>query len=741
MVPAPYIKLLRWKLSICDEQFFKRHNVESVYLDGEMCYVRGSERTPINPAIELVSDMEITKETFEFRAMTKIVMESSPPFTKTQLCTAYTCKLLTHHLSHHPVHSKSNLRIQSFTDLPQDIHTQFLHLCQLAYEGILSGYRGTRSLLPEHTEGLGLTVDFEGSVYFIHRTLQEYLAAVYISITIREGISDYFEEFLNLPYFGYLPYFIAGLTKLRFMNCQMLLKIRQRISKYLLMFESEFPHDLTKRTMSNLTEFTDTTIINNVMLILKGVELSTSSDIRSASTWSDLSMYLGLWHSNVGSWSASTRFDLSMDSRPVITRSALHPEYSVSWNYSHYITGRLLPLSDHCWKLTSMNEFMNKGFVEAIESVCNYKGVEFPSQNFKLTIDSYNYRRLSYLPYSILNRIEAMTLYNSFEEEISELECISDKLINLHEVYLKCRLNIVTPFLSHLKTLKILNLKWNYIGDDGASEITKILSVNQSLEELNIKHNGITDRGASELAEGLQRNKTLKILNLGWNEIGDDGASEIAKTLLVNQSLEELNIKHNDITERGASELAEGLKENKTLKILNLAGNEIGDDGASEIAKTLLVNQSLEELNIEHNGITERGASALAEGLQGNKTLKILNLEWNKIGDDGASEIAKTLLVNQSLEELNIEGNGITDRGASALAEGLKENKTLKILNLAGNEIGDDGASEIAKTLLVNQSLEELNIKGNVITDRGASALAKGLQGNKTLKILNQPVK
>ena len=311
MVPAPYIKLLRWKLSNCDEHFFKRHDIESVYLDGEVCYVRGSERTPINPATELVSDMGITKETFELSAMTKIVMESSPPLTMTQLCTAYTFKLLTCHLSHHPVHGKSNLRIQSFTDLPQDIHIQFLHLCQLAYKGILSGYRGDNSLLLEHTDGLGLTVDFEGNMYFIHRILQEYLAAVYISNTIREGITDYFEEFLNLPYFGYLPYFIAGLTKL---SSQMLSKVRQRISKYLLMFESEFPCVFTKKTMSNLTEFTDTTIVNDVRKILKSVELSTSSDIRSASTRSNLSMDSRLGHSSVGIKSSSTRSDLSVDS-------------------------------------------------------------------------------------------------------------------------------------------------------------------------------------------------------------------------------------------------------------------------------------------------------------------------------------------------------------------------------------------------------------------------------------------
>ena len=815
MVPAPYIKLLRWKLSICDEQFFRRHDVESVHLDGEVCYVKGSERTPINPAIEQVLDLKITKKTFELEAMTKKVMESSPPLTMTQLCTTYTCKVLTHHLSHHPVHGKSNLKIQSFTDLPQDMHKQFLHLCQLAYKGILAGYKGEISLLLEHTDGLGLTVDFEGRMYFIHRMLQEYLAAVYISNTIREGITDYFKEFLNLPYFGYLPYFIAGLTKLTFMTGQMLLMVIQRTSKYLLMFESEFPRVLTKKTMSNLIEFTDTTIVNDVMSILKGVKISTrnfKSVINLTSTKSNLSVDSGLGHSILGNMSASTRSNLSMNSelglhssvrtrstptssdlrvdsrqcphssdgimsvsnisnfsvdsglgsvgtklssdlsmasrlghssvgtRSISTRSDLSVPDNIIQYYSQYITGRLLPLSDHNWKLTSMNEFMVKGFIDATVSVCNYKGDELPSQNFKLTIDSVNYKCLSYLPYCILNRIEAIMLYNLSEEGICELQSISTKLIILHEVYLKYRfpkIDTVTPFLSNLKMLKILNLGWNVIGEDGTSEIAKTLLVNQSLEELNIEHNGITDKGASILAEGLQRNKTLKILNLAGNKICDDGTSEIAETLLVNQSLEELNIEHNDITDRGASALAKGLHGNNTLKILNLGWNSIGDNGTSEIAKMLSVNQSLEELNIVCNNIKGRSVSILAESLRENKSLKILNLGWNNIGDDGTSEIAKTLLVNQSLEELNVICNHIGYRGVSALAEGLQGNNTLKILNLGRNKIGDDGASEIAKTLLVNQSLEELNIKDNHITDKGASALAESLQGSNTLKILH----
>ena len=78
----------------------------------------------------------------------------------------------------------------------------------------------------------------------------------------------------------------------------------------------------------------------------------------------------GLAHSSVGSRSASTRSHLSVD------------DYFL--NYSYYVTGRLLPLSDHCWRLTSMNEFKSKGFCRCARiSPVNYKGVEFPSQKFQ----------------------------------------------------------------------------------------------------------------------------------------------------------------------------------------------------------------------------------------------------------------------------------------------------------------------------------------------------------------------
>ena len=313
MVPVHYAKLLRWKLSICDEEFFKKHDIESVSLDGEECYFKGSERTPINPAEEVASNMEIIHEEFELLNMMDKVVKSSPPFTVTQLCTAYTCKLLTHHLSNHPVYGEKQLQIHKFSDLPPEIHRKFIYLSRLAYEGFIREFHShCLSFIPKDIDGVGLTT-FEnlGLHMFIHKTLQCYLAAVHISTTITDGISEYAEELS--PYIkaaGYLPYFVAGLTKLTFID-EVFTVLKKNVSICLMSFEANHPGIANKNlSSSNVTALLEKHFIGLNMLY---------GSSEATSTGSHLSVDSGLagsWHSG----SASTGSHLSVDSGLVGSR-------------------------------------------------------------------------------------------------------------------------------------------------------------------------------------------------------------------------------------------------------------------------------------------------------------------------------------------------------------------------------------------------------------------------------------
>ena len=786
MVPVHYAKLLRWKLSVCDEEFFKKHDIESVSLDGEECYFKGSERTPINPAEEVASNMEITHEEFKLLNMMEKVVKSSPPFTVTQLCTAYTCKLLTHHLSNHPVYGEKQLQIHKFSDLPPEIHRQFIYLSRLAYEGFIRELPFSQLFfhshrLPGDIDGLGLTT-YKNSVHmFIHKTLQCYLAAVHISTTIINGISEYAEELS--PYIkaaGYLPYFVAGLTKLTFMD-EVSTILKKNVSICLMSFEANDPGIAIKKFSSskvmtlkeikeNFIELNTTSEAITHFSVDSGIYSSTRSHLsvdsgsRHSSTRSHLSVDSGSRHSSTRShWSVdsglgihssstSTGSHLSVDSGLGIHSSSTSTGSHLSVDsglgihsgssnsdlgigrmrasmfhlYSSYIVGWGMYFSNSSWQLFDLfhgslsTEGLTQGLIAAAESVYNYQGLTLPQRNFKLSLELTSYddiEWLTYMPYNILHRIDAVNFI-----ELSLIQDHSSHINALFESLLSLReVKFRSIIDCELLNCFIVALRQN------TSQVTSLTLLNCS-----------TNKGIyHELAKMLQANTALKELDLSRNEIGDEGARELAKMLQANTALKELDLSRNEIGHEGAHELAKMLQANTALKELDLSWNGIGHKGACIIAKMLQVNTALKELDLSWNGIGHKGACIIAKMLQANTALKELDLSGNRIGDEGACELAKMLQANTALKELDLSVNGIGDEGACELAKMLQANTALKELDLSRNGIGDEGACELAKMLQANTALKELDLSWNRIGDEGACELAKMLQANTALKELD----
>ena len=338
-------------------------------------------------------------------------------------------------------------------------------------------------------------------------------------------------------------------------------------------------------------------------------------------------------------------------------------------------------------------------------------------------------------------KLQSLELYNDTDVGLlAEALTVNSALTELSLRYNSIGDQGATGLAEALKvnaTLKELNLDHNCIGYQGATGLAEALKVNATLTELNLNDNGIGDQGATGLAEALKINATLTELNLNDNGIGYQGATGLAEALKVNATLTELNLRYNNIGDQGATGLAEALKVNSTLTELNLCANDIREKGATGLAEALKENSTLTELNLRANGIGDQGATGLAEALKENSTLTELNLLANGIGDQGATDLAEALKENSTLIELNLRANGIGDQGATGLAEALKENSTLTELNLHVNDIGHQGAAGLAEALKENSSLTELNLCVNGIGDQGATGLAEALTKNSTLTELN----
>jgi hypothetical protein len=111
----------------------------------------------------------------------------------------------------------------------------------------------------------------------------------------------------------------------------------------------------------------------------------------------------------------------------------------------------------------------------------------------------------------------------------------------------------------------------------GAAGLAKALANNRTLRILGMRGNMIGDAGASALAGGLcVPGSTLVGLSLGKNHISDSGATALAGMLKVNSSLEELQLDENEIGDAGGCALAEAIENNRTLSTLWATKNSFG---------------------------------------------------------------------------------------------------------------------------------------------------------------------
>ena len=159
----------------------------------------------------------------------------------------------------------------------------------------------------------------------------------------------------------------------------------------------------------------------------------------------------------------------------------------------------------------------------------------------------------------------------------------------------------IKKMLENNSSLQVLTLSYNpSLFDSRIQFFAEGLKLNTGLRELNLSNCGLTSIAVKHLSRGLQENNSLKILNISYNNICDDGAAYF-ETL--NSSLEDLNISHCGILDLGIKTLSRALSNNRTLRKFDIRGNQITDEGMSFLTEALVTNPShgLETLLIPWN--------------------------------------------------------------------------------------------------------------------------------------------
>jgi Ran GTPase-activating protein (RanGAP) involved in mRNA processing and transport len=84
------------------------------------------------------------------------------------------------------------------------------------------------------------------------------------------------------------------------------------------------------------------------------------------------------------------------------------------------------------------------------------------------------------------------------------------------------------PIIKSASNLEVLSLAKNFMKSDVGKPLAKLLKSSTVIKKMYLEFNELMVPGAKWIAKGLTHNKTLEVLNIKGNIIGDEGMILIA---------------------------------------------------------------------------------------------------------------------------------------------------------------------------------------------------------------------
>ena len=568
------------------------------------------------------------------------------PHTLTELYTELCLTLLTKHLTERGDPLVEEVH-DTFKDLPETLKDQLIKLGKLAFEGAQRGEIIFKQL-PEGCDDLGFmnisTEFYLGrksvvSYSFLHLTLQEFLAAFYISqLPAVEQKLLYIENNKSLMYPQVLASvvlhhkffackslgcnldvmwrFMAGLTGFRDIGWEL---VHEAIHNPLSSSQSHVHHP--PLLIQSLFEVHDVQELKSICdIIVKNVELINMVLLRKRNNLSFIDV------------NAQSLFDC-------------------------YAVGYCIAASKHEWTVNLSaigGDEVVKMFACGLQCVGDILGGYFRVLN--LSNNSLTYQAMTYLneiSSKALSKVELLFLSDN-QLDSTALDLLSDAILKM----------------GNLSGLHIAN---NPVGNGGT---IKLLGVVANICQLNLVEINLGPNDIAALSQLIEQSKNLITLTVGDKDISNECVAQLIEIILSPASLYEVELWWLQFTDENARKF-KLLENNSNLCKLTFINCSIGLELAVPyVAKALYKNESLALL-----GMPYKAPKELVTLIDSSKNLVAEQNEYDiNLGESSIRALSEMLKVNKTLKCLIICTINLSDEDILTLISALQVNSTLESL-------------------------------------------------------------
>ena len=626
---------------------------------------------------------------------------STLPETLTELYTLLCLRLILRYITTRTANVDQVEELRSLDDLPEDIAKQFSQLCFIACKGVESNKiifssHELRSIgiAQEKMSDLGLLVTApstsvygrEKSYNFLHKTLQEFCTAWYISKLSLQDQLKCINTYWNDDNYIMVWRFYSGITGLNnkeVLNC---IPLPYKLVK----------SDLTVRRIQHLMDCVYEAH-NSELCHIVGDHLDGNIDVKYVAAHVIdyfLTHYKGTMRQvDFGQyWNNKFQFLITSLQR----RQSQHNNDNLILNIpgcriTHQLFSLLVQLMSTQYPIVelSINGIKVQSTSDMVSTGDN------PNSNVTST-----HMALSQL----FTSSNTLSVLDISETDIGPegAACFAD----LRNVLIRdlrmggCRLgptgaDKIGEFLYHNSSIVSIDLSYNDIKDSGVERLVYHLNKNNKLQHLNLESNKITVDGANHLRRLIATDHpTLTSIELSWNHLKDEGVHVILSSLTV--TMEHIGLRRVDMTSSSCPIIGTSLNKIKSISFDLPRDDDDSEAISNSLASTIVLKQL--ELRTTSDSANHKMLSAIRQS----DNIETLKLHYGNI-KEWVADIAKLLEYSKTLTQLTITSYKQPPQDILLIADSLTVNNSVKAFKY------DDDMDQTT-TLKFLEQLKQANI-------------------------------